>query len=328
MSHLATYILRRLVQLIPAVLAVVLVTYFLLQLAPGDLVDVIAGESGSATPEYMAELRQQFGLDQSPLVIFWHYLYNLAHFNLGFSFRQGMPVADLILSRVGPTLVLMLSSALIAIAAGVVLGVVSARHRGQWIDEFISMVSTVGFAIPVFWVGLMLIVLFAVHLQWLPASGMQTIGGPPWWTWAGWVDLLSHLALPALTLSLFHLSIYVRITRASMLEAYGQDFVRTARAKGLSEGRVAVHHVLRNALLPVVTITGLQLGSLLGGSIVVETVFAWPGLGRLAFDAVFQRDINLLLGIFLFSSLLVILMNLVIDVLYTVLDPRVAGARS
>jgi peptide/nickel transport system permease protein len=173
----------------------------------------------------------------------------------------------------------------------------------------------------------MLIVLFSVNLHWLPASGMLTIGGPELGSWAGFLDLLAHLVLPAATLSLFYLSIYVRITRAAMLEVYSLDFVRTARAKGLSEFRVAIAHVLRNALLPVVTITGLQLGSLLGGSIVVETVFSWPGLGRLAFDAVFQRDVNLLLGIFLFSSLLVVLMNLLVDVLYALLDPRVMGSR-
>ncbi|KAF1021620.1 MAG: Dipeptide transport system permease protein DppB [Paracidovorax wautersii] len=275
----------------------------------------------------MEELRRQFNLDQPALAVFGQYLQNLVHLNLGFSYRHGMPVADLVLERVGPTLLLMLASIALALVVGVLLGVVSARYRGSWLDEAISTLSTLGFATPVFWAGLMLIVLFSVHLRWLPASGMQTIGGPPLSSVAGWTDLLRHLALPALTLSFFYLSVYVRITRSAMLEVYGLDFVRTARAKGLSELRVSIRHVLRNALLPVVTITGLQLGSLLGGSIVVETVFSWPGLGRLAFDAVFQRDINLLLGIFLFSSLLVVLMNLAIDVLYAFLDPRIAGGR-
>jgi peptide/nickel transport system permease protein len=327
MQSLSRYILRRLLQLVPIVLVIVLMTYLLLRMAPGDLVDVIAGESGSATPEYMNELRRQFSLDQPGMVIFWNYLKSLAHLDLGFSFRHGMPVIDLIMERVKPTLVLMLASITIAGVAGVTLGVVSARRRGTWVDEAISTFSTLGFATPVFWIGLMLIVLFSVNLHWLPASGMLTIGGPPLGSWAGFVDLLAHLVLPAATLSLFYLSIYVRITRAAMLEVYSLDFVRTARAKGLSESRVAIAHVLRNALLPVITITGLQLGSLLGGSIVVETVFSWPGLGRLAFDAVFQRDVNLLLGIFLFSSLLVVLMNLLVDVLYALLDPRVIGSR-
>jgi peptide/nickel transport system permease protein len=326
MPSISHYILRRLAQLLPIVLVIVFMTYLLLRLAPGDLVDVMAGESGSATPEYMNELRHQFSLDQSGSVIFWHYLQNLGHLDLGFSFRNGMPVLDLILERLQPTMVLMLSSIAIAAAAGVSLGVLSARRRGSWIDETISTLSTLGFATPVFWIGLMMIVLFSVHLRWLPASGMQTIGGPASGSAAGLLDLAAHLLMPALTLSLFYLSIYVRITRSAMLEVYSLDFVRTARAKGLSESRVSIVHVLRNALLPVITITGLQLGSLLGGSIVVETVFSWPGLGRLAFDAVFQRDINLLLGIFLFSSLLVVLMNLLVDVSYALLDPRVAGA--
>jgi peptide/nickel transport system permease protein len=326
MQSLSQYILRRLLQLVPIVLVIVLMTYLLLRLAPGDLVDVIAGESGSATPEYMSELRRQFNLDQPGMVIFWNYLKNLAHLDLGFSFRHSMPVIDLIVDRLQPTLVLMLASISIAAVVGVALGVISARRRGTWLDETISTVSTLGFATPVFWIGLMLIVLFSVHLRWFPASGMLTIGGPELGSLAGLWDLAQHLVLPAATLSFFYLSIYVRITRSAMLEVYSLDFVRTARAKGLSESRVAITHVLRNALLPVVTITGLQLGSLLGGSIVVETVFSWPGLGRLAFDAVFQRDINLLLGIFLFSSLLVVLMNLLVDVLYAVLDPRVVGS--
>jgi peptide/nickel transport system permease protein len=325
MQSLSQYVARRLLQLVPIVLVIVLMTYMLLRLAPGDLVDVIAGESGSATPEYMRELRAQFNLDQPGSVIFWNYLKNLLQLDLGFSFRHGMPVLDLIVDRLQPTLVLMLASIAIAGIVGVSLGVVSARNRGTWIDEAISTLSTLGFATPVFWIGLMLIVLFSVHLRWFPSSGMSTIGGPALGSWAGFVDLLRHLVLPAATLSFFYLSIYVRITRSAMLEVYSLDFVRTARAKGLSDSRVAVVHVLRNALLPVVTVTGMQLGSLLGGSIVVETVFSWPGLGRLAFDAVFQRDVNLLLGIFLFSSLLVVLMNLLVDVLYALLDPRVVG---
>jgi len=180
----------------------------------------------------------------------------------------------------------------------------------------------------VFWAGLVLIVVFSVHLKWLPSAGMSSIGGPPATSWTGFVERVRHLVLPALTLSFFYLAIYVRITRSAMLEVYGLDFVRTARAKGLSELRVSLKHVLRNALLPVVTLTGMQLASLMGGSIVIETIFAWPGLGRLTFDAVFYRDINLLLGVFLFSSLLVVLMNLLVDILYAFLDPRVVGGRS
>lgn len=327
-SSLLNYIGRRLLQLVPIVLLIVLTTYVLLRLAPGDLVDVMAGESGAATPEYMEQLRRQFNLDQPASTIFFNYLRGLLHFDLGFSFRDGMPVGDLIMGRVGPTLVLMLTSVAIAAIVGIGLGVLSARYRGSWLDEAISAISTIGFATPVFWAGLVLIVVFAVNLRWLPASGMSSIGGPPVTTWDGFIERIRHLVLPASTLAFFYVSIYVRITRSAMLEVYGLDFVRTARAKGLSELRVSLKHVLRNALLPVVTLTGLQLASLLGGSIVTETIFAWPGLGRLAFDAVFHRDINLLLGVFLFSSLLVVLMNLLVDILYAFLDPRIAGGRS
>lgn len=327
-SSLLTYIAKRILQLVPIVLLIILMTYVLLRLTPGDLADVIAGESGSATPEYMQELRQQFSLDLPASTIFFNYVRSLMQLDLGYSFRHSMPVAELIAERVGPTLVLMLASITIATVLGIALGVVSARYRGTWLDETISALSTVGFATPVFWVGLVVIVVFSVHLRWLPAGGLSSIGGPPATTWPGFVEHLKHLVLPSLTLAFFYLSIYVRITRSAMLEVYGLDFVRTARAKGLSENRVAIKHVLRNALLPIVTLTGLQLASLLGGSIVIETIFAWPGLGRLAFDAVFHRDVNLLLGVFLFSALLVVLMNLLVDIVYAFLDPRIAGGRS
>ena len=322
MPALAKYMLRRLAQLLPVALIIVLSSYLLLRLAPGDMVDVMAGESGAATPEYMAQLRQQFDLDAPGYVLFGRYLDNLAHLNLGYSFRNSMPVAELIADRVPATLTLMLVAVLIAAVLGIALGAVAARYRGRWPDEVISTLSTIGFATPVFWVGLILIVVFSINLRWLPSAGMQTIGGVDG-VWASFLDRLRYMALPALSLSFFYLSIYVRMTRSAMLEVYGLDFIRTARAKGISEARVAVRHVLRNALLPLVTVTGLQLGSLMGGSIVVETVFSWPGLGRLAFDAVFQRDINLLLGIFLCSSFLVILMNLLVDLLYALLDPRI-----
>lgn len=322
MAPVLRYMLRRILQLLPVALIIVLAAFLLLRLAPGDMVDVMAGESGAATPEYMAQLREKFNLDAPAYVLFGQYLGSLAHLDLGYSFRNNLPVSTLIAERVPATLLLMLAAVLVAAVLGIGLGALAARFRGRWVDELISTVSTIGFATPVFWVGLLLIVVFSIHLRWLPSAGMQTIGGVDG-AWASLLDRLRYLALPALSLAFFYLSIYVRMTRSAMLEVYGLDFVRTARAKGLSETRIAWRHVLRNALLPLVTITGLQLGSLMGGSIVVETVFSWPGLGRLAFDAVFQRDINLLLGIFLCSSFLVILMNLLVDLLYALLDPRI-----
>lgn len=323
MNRTVRYCIRRLAQAIPTVFLVVLGNFMLLRLAPGDLVDVIAGESGAATAEYLEQLRQQFGLDKSLFDQFLAYIQNIGQLNLGYSFRYNMPVADLILDRMPATLLLAVAGITLAVIVGVTLGVLSARFRGTVLDEVISILATMGFAVPVFWFGLMAVVLFSVKLGWLPIGGMTTIGifGGTWWAHA--VDVATHLILPALTLSIFYVALYSRITRSAMLEVYQLDYVRTARAKGISESRVVLHHVLRNALLPIVTLTGLQLGAILGGSIVIETVFSWPGLGRLAFDAVASRDLNLLLGLFLINSLLVIAMNLLIDILYAALDPRI-----
>ncbi|MBP2305900.1 ABC transporter permease subunit [Azospirillum melinis] len=317
------YVFRRLVQALPMAFAIVLLNFLLLKLTPGDLADVIAGESGSATPEFMENLRRLYGLDIPVHLQFLNYIQGILHFDLGYSFRQGMPVGELILERLPATILLSLTAILFALLVGVLLGVVAARSRGSLLDEAISVVSTMGFATPLFWVGLMLIVLFSIELRWLPSAGMVTVGADYRGRWDEWLDIGRHLVLPAVTLSLFFLSIYVRITRSAMLEVYGLDFVRTARAKGLTEARVVIRHVLRNALLPIVTVTGLQLGAIFGGTVVVETVFGWPGLGRLAQEAVFSRDVNLLLGIFLCSSFIVIVVNLAVDLLYAALDPRV-----
>jgi peptide/nickel transport system permease protein len=320
------YVSRRVLHALPMALLIVLINFMLLRLAPGDIVDVMAGEAGAATPEYMGQLRHQFGLDLPPYVVFWHYLRNILHLDLGYSFRHSMPVAELIGERLPATLLLMLTSLAIALVVGMTLGVLAARFRGRWIDEAVTMLSAAGFAMPLFWLGLMAIVLFSIKLRWLPTGGMTTIGGDDTGLLGSVLDIARHLVLPAGTLSLFFVAMYARLTRAAMLDVYGLDFIRTARAKGISELRVTLRHALRNALLPIVTLTGLHLGSLLGGSIVIETVFAWPGLGRLAFEAVFERDLNLLLGIFLCSSLLVIAMNLAVDLLYAVLDPRIEVA--
>ncbi|GGF58527.1 ABC transporter permease [Azorhizobium oxalatiphilum] len=321
-ARVLRYLGVRVLQVIPTILAIVVLNFFFLRLAPGDLAEVIAGEAGSASPEYMAILRQQFGLDQSIWVQFTKYLTELAQLNLGYSFRNSLPVLDLIVSRAPNTALLMLSSLLIAVVLGVLFGAISAQWRGKWPDGVISALSTVGFATPLFWVGLMLIVLFSVELRWLPAGGMQDLEHS-YTGFAHMLDVARHMVLPVFSLAFFYIAIYTRLTRSAMLEVQELDFVRTARAKGLNPLPVTLRHVLRNALLPIVTMTGLQLGALLSGSVVIETVFAWPGMGRLAFDAVFQRDINLLLGVLFFSSFLVIVSNLVTDLVYALLDPRI-----
>ncbi|MEM1382687.1 MAG: ABC transporter permease [Pseudomonadota bacterium] len=316
------YVFRRLAQAIPILLAIIIINFLLLKLAPGDAVDVLAGEAGSATPEYMAELRTKFGLDQPLPVQLAQYIGRVAVGDLGYSFRHEMPVAELILNRLGPTLILMVTTITLAVGVGILLGLLAATGLNSWRDTMISVLALVSYATPLFWVGLMLIVVFSINLGWFPTSGMETIAAFK----TGWDrvwDIAHHLVLPAVTLSLFYLALYTRLMRASMLEQAGMDYVTTARAKGVSETRITYAHVLRNALLPVVTMAGVQVSSLIGGSVIVETVFGWPGLGQLAFESLFARDLNLLLGIFLLSAALVLLVNLFVDLLYTMLDPRI-----
>ncbi|MDX1430962.1 MAG: ABC transporter permease [Gammaproteobacteria bacterium] len=316
------YAARRLVQAVPIVIGIVIMNFLLLQLAPGDAADVLAGEAGSATPEYMAMLRERFGLDQPVWLQLVLYVKNILLLDLGFSFRHNMPVLELILERLWPTLLLMGTTLLLSVGVGIVLGLLAAARVGTWRDTMISILAIVSYATPLFWVGLMLIVAFSLKLNWFPATGMENVA----MFYEGWdrvVDIAHHLVLPAITLSLFYLALYTRLMRAAMLEQYGMDYVVTARAKGLAERRITFKHVVRNAVLPVVTMAGIQVGSLLGGSVVVESVFGWPGLGLLAFQSLFARDFNLLLGIFFLSACLVVLVNLLVDLLYTFLDPRI-----
>ena len=316
------YVIRRLLQAVPVVFAILLLNFLLLHLAPGDAAQVLAGEAGSATPEYMAQLRQRFGLDRPLAVQLLLYLKQMLVLDLGFSFRHSLPVLDLILARLGPTLLLMLTTLVFSVGVGVGLGLLAASRAGRWQDTLISVLALVSYATPLFWVGLMLIVIFSVKLGWLPTSGMETVGAF-YEGGARVLDIGRHLILPALSLSLFYLALYVRLMRAAVLEQAGMDYVTTARAKGLNELRITLTHVLRNAVLPVVTVAGVQVGGLLGGSVVVESVFAWPGLGLLAFQSLFARDFNLLLGIFFLSACMVVALNLAVDVVHTLLDPRI-----
>jgi peptide/nickel transport system permease protein len=308
---------------VPVVLAIVVLNFLLLHLAPGDAAQVLAGEAASASPEYMAELRQRFGLDRPLALQLLLYVKNVLLLDLGFSFRHNMPVLTLILIRLWPTLLLMGVTLLLAVGFGIGLGLLAATRARGWRDTLVSLLALTAYATPLFWVGLMAIVIFSLKLGWLPISGMETVGAFHE-GWARLVDIAWHLVLPATTLSLFYMALYTRLMRAAVLEQARLEYVTTARAKGLSEGRIIFSHVLRNAVLPVVTMAGVQAGSLLGGSIVVESVFAWPGLGLLAFQALFARDFNLLMGVFLLSACLVVVINLVVDLAYTVLDPRIA----
>ncbi|PIF27318.1 peptide/nickel transport system permease protein [Acidovorax sp. 56] len=309
-------------QAIPTVLGVVVLNFFLLQLVPGDAADVIAAESGAATAETMAQLRAHFGLDLPVLERLLAYLNNLAHLHLGISPRHNQPVLSLIGERLGSTLLLMVTALSLALALGVLLGTAMATWVGRWQDRVLSVLALLLYSTPGFWLGLMAIVLFSVKLGWLPTGGNLTIGAGL----TGWAlvqDAARHLVLPALAMAGFFVAIFSRLTRAAMLEVSHQDFVRTAAAKGLSPAAITLRHVLRNALIPVTTVAGMHFGTLLGGAIVVESVFSWPGLGRLALESVQARDYNVLLGILLLSSLLVIAANMLVDLLHAWLDPRI-----
>ncbi len=314
---------RRLLSSVPTLLIILAGLFLLLQLAPGDTVDALVAQMGGGDQKMVDDLRRFYGLDAPVAVQLGRYMWRLVQLDLGYSAIYGKPVASVILERLPATLLLMGSALSFAFFAGIALGILAARRVNQWPDTLISTLGLVFYATPSFWFGLMGIVVFAVKLAWLPPGGFETVG-------AGYtglmrvLDIASYLVLPTLTLGLIFLAIYLRIMRASMLEVLTLDFVRTARAKGVAEQAVIVRHVLRNALLPVVTLIGLQAGTMLGGSVVVESVFALPGLGRLAYESVVQRDLNTLLGIVFVSALLVIAVNFVVDLLYARLDPRIA----
>lgn len=320
-------ILRRLLQLAGVVVGIATVNFFLLRFAPGDAVQVIASEAGSASLEYVEALRRQFGLDQPLWWQYLNYMSGLVRLDLGYSFRHSMPVATLILDRLPATLLLMTTSVLLAVLAGGFLGILAAYRPGRWQDVLISVVALLCFATPLFLIGLALVVGFSVWLDWLPVGGMFDIAIQAQ-GWARVLDVARHLILPALTLALFYMAVYVRLMRASVMEVRRQDYVRTAISRGNGPVRVLLVHVLRNAALPLVTMLGVQMGSIIGGAVVVETVFSWPGLGRLSFDALVQRELTLLVGVLLCSSILVVLVNWLVDFTYAVLDPRIRSSRS
>lgn len=313
---------RRLIQAVPLMLGVVVINFCLIQLAPGSFLDLMTAENQVSDPATVELLRKTYGLDDPVWLQLVKYIWALLQFDFGFSYRQNMPVIQAISVHLPATLLLMTSSIALALAVGVAAGVVaSVKVRTVW-DTLVSIAAMFFFAAPSFWLGIMLIVLFAVKLGWLPVGGMATIGGSGGGV-ASILDILHHLILPTLALGLFYAAIYARVMRSSMLEVAQLDFVRTARAKGLSRNRVTVSHVLRNALLPVVTILGVQMGTVLAGSVVIESVFSWPGIGSLLFDSVSSRNYPVVLGIMVLGSLVVIGANIAVDLVYMWLDPRI-----
>jgi peptide/nickel transport system permease protein len=310
------------VQAIPTIFGIVALNFLLLNLMPGDAADAIAGMSGSATVETMEALRKSFGLDQSLITRFITYASGVVSFNFGTSSHYGAPVIDVIMGRLPNTLLLMLSAFFVAVTLGIVLGWIMAIFANKWPDRLLTAIVLLLYSAPGFWIGLMAIVLFSAHLGWLPSGGSETIG-VEMTKLALARDRILHLILPALALATFFVAIYARLTRAAMLEVLRQDFMRAATAKGLHPLALQFRHALRNALIPVTTVGGLHLANLLSGAVVVETVFNWPGLGRLTMDSLAARDFNVLLGILLLSSIIVIVTNVIIDWVVMWLDPRI-----
>jgi peptide/nickel transport system permease protein len=320
-----SFVAQRIVKGVVVLLAIVVMNFFLIRLAPGDPAVVMAGEAGASDPQFVQQLREKFSLDKPLPEQLASYVKGIVTLDLGFSFRQQMPVSKLILERIGATLLLTLSAFGISLALGIFFGTLAARFSGSWGDSAITAAALIFYATPIFWLALMAILLFSVYLGWLPSFGYDTVGAN--YTGLAYVgDVALHLIMPAMTIGLFFMATYTRMTRASMLEVKRLDFVKTARAKGLRDNVIQRRHVLRNALLPVVTLAGVHSGTLIGGAVITETVYAWPGIGRLMYEALLQRDYNLLLGVFVVCSAMVLIFNLITDLVYRLVDPRIEFA--
>jgi len=320
------YIGLRLVKTVLVTVVVILLSFFLIHAVPGDAATVMAGQAGYADETYMKNLRAEYGLDQPLPVQLWAYLDRVAHGDLGTSFVRREKVLSIIMERLPNTLLLDAFALLVAAAGGITLGAMAARRPGSAGDSAVTTLAMLFYAVPQFWLGMMLVLVFGVWLNWLPPFGIETMGAD-YTGLARIADVGQHIILPGVTLALYFMASYTRLTRTAMIDVADQDFVKTARAKGISERQVQRRHVLRNALIPLVTYAGLQASILVGGSVLVENVFSWPGIGTMAFQAVLARDNPLLLGIFIVTSVLVCLFNLITDVVYSLVDPRVELGR-
>jgi peptide/nickel transport system permease protein len=308
------YVVRRILATIPVMAVVALFVFSLLYIAPGDPAAVIAGDQ--ATPADVERIRQSLGLDRPFLVQFGEWVWNIVHANLGTSMFTGLPVTKLIAQRIEPTLSLMAVTLVFAISVAVPLGVVAAWRAGSLLDRAIMAFAVFGFSVPVFVVGYLLAYVFALELEWLPVQGYTPLS-EGLWPW------FQNLILPAFALGCVYIALIARITRAAMLEVLAQDYIRTARAKGLGQPGILFIHALKNASVPIVTVIGIGIALLIGGAVVTESVFVIPGLGRLTIDAILRRDYPVIQGVVVLFSFVYVLVNLMIDLLYTVLDPRI-----
>ncbi|HEV8725368.1 MAG TPA: ABC transporter permease [Candidatus Binatia bacterium] len=318
---IVAFVLRRLLHALPLLVCVIVFNFFLIHLAPGDPIQALVGEF-PAPESYIADMRKVFGLDQPLYIQLLLYLKNILTGDLGFSFYYRQPVLSVILDRVPATLQLMVPALIFSAVIGILLGILSARKPYSLADHTISVFALFGYCVPAFWLGQMLMAAFAIELGWLPSQGIKTVGvdldG-----FSLLLDRTVHVALPFAALAVRHLAVNARMMRSSMLEVAYEDFVTVARAKGLDEKDVIAHHMVPNALMPVVTIIGVDIGFLFTGSVLVETVFGWPGIGRLMYESIVKRDYPVLMGNFLITTALVVIVNLIVDLIYVWLDPRV-----
>ena len=304
-------------------IAVVVLNFTLITIAPGDVADSIAGDMGGADAEVLAEIRSRYGLDLPFAVQLGRYISSIAALDLGYSYFYNAPVTELILQRLPATLLLVFSSQILAISVGLLLGVMAARKPNSFTNLIVTFLSLFGFAAPVFWTGILLIILFVAIWPVFPVGGMMSASliDAPWYE--QWINIVYHLVLPMVTLASIYLALYSRLTRASMQEVLGSDYVRTARAKGLAENKVFYKHALKNSLGPLVTVAGLQFSAVISGAVVVEAVFSWPGLGTLALQSILARDTPTIMGILFLSSLVVIVVNILTDMILRMIDPRI-----
>ena len=304
-------------------LAVVILNFLLIHIAPGDIADTIAGDMGGATAEVMAQIRIDYGLDKPFIVQLGLYLWNVLQFNFGYSFFFNTPVTALIAERLPATLLLVFTAQILALVIGIILGVISAKKPHGWLSHFVTLLALFGYSAPVFWTGIMLLIGLSLMVPLFPVAGMVDVTLLDAPLWRQYLDIAHHLFLPALTLASIFLALYSRLCRASMLEVLGSDYIRAARAKGLSESDIIYKHALKNALSPVIILAGLQFSAVVSGAVLVETVFSWPGLGTLALQSILARDTPTILGILFFSALVVIIGNLLTDLALRFIDPRI-----
>ena len=314
------YVLRRLLQVVPAVAAIFVVTFAVIHLAPGDPITAVA--SGNGDEAYFEFMRQKFGLDRPLPEQFAAYVGNVLQGDLGVSFNQGQRVSDLIRERIPPTLLLMGTALVVSSLGGILLGILAARRPFGVLDLGFSTAALVGYALPIFWLAQLALLTLAFRAGWFPVQGM-TDARAGFTGWEAVVDVVHHLVLPSLVLAVSEVALVARVTRTGLIQQQGQDYVRTAQAKGLSPGRSTTRHALPNALLPVITVIGSRIGTLFSGAVLVETVFGWPGLGRLLLDAASTRDHPIMLGLVLLVAVSVVLTNLLTDLVYGVVDPRI-----